>query len=198
MFTKILAATSNQGKVREIKKILSDFEIISLKDAGIDVDVEENGTTFRENAYIKASEIAKLTDLPVLADDSGLEIEALDGRPGVYSARYAGEDAPYSVKIAKLAEELKDVPPDERFAEFKCAVCLITPDGKVIEAEGVSCPGIILEEPRGENGFGYDPVFYSPDYKKTFSEMSMEEKNAVSHRNAALLNLLNKIKGEKL
>lgn len=198
MFTKILAATSNQGKVREIKKILSDFEIISLKDAGIDVDVEENGTTFRENAYIKASEIAKLTDLPVLADDSGLEIEALDGRPGVYSARYAGEDAPYSVKIAKLTEELKDVPPDERFAEFKCAVCLNTPDGKVIEAEGVSCPGIILEEPRGENGFGYDPVFYSPDYKKTFSEMSMEEKNAVSHRNAALLNLLNKIKGEKL
>lgn len=198
MFTKILAATSNQGKVREIKKILSDFEIISLKDAEIDVDVEENGTTFRENAYIKASEIAKLTDLPVLADDSGLEIEALDGRPGVYSARYAGEDAPYSVKIAKLAEELKDVPPDERFAEFKCAVCLITPDGKVIEAEGVSCPGIILEEPRGENGFGYDPVFYSPDYKKTFSEMSMEEKNAVSHRNAALINLLNKIKGAKL
>lgn len=198
MFTKILAATSNQGKVREIKKILSDFEIISLKDAEIYVDVEENGTTFRENAYIKASEIAKLTDLPVLADDSGLAIKALDGRPGVYSARYAGEDAPYSVKIAKLAEELKDVPPDERFAEFKCAVCLITPDGKVIEAEGVSCPGIILEEPRGENGFGYDPVFYSPDYKKTFSEMSMEEKNAVSHRNAALLNLLNKIKGEKL
>lgn len=198
MFTKILAATSNQGKVREIKKILSDYDIISLKDAGIDVDVEENGTTFRENAYIKASEIAKLTDLPVLADDSGLEIEALGGRPGVYSARYAGEDAPYSEKIAKLSEELKDVPPDERYAEFKCAVCLILPDGQVIEAEGVSCPGIILEQPRGENGFGYDPVFYSPDYKKTFSEMSMEEKNAVSHRNAALINLLNKIKGEQL
>ena len=198
MFTKILAATSNPGKVKEIKKILSDFEIISLKDAGIDIDVEENGTTFRENAYIKASEIAKLSDLPVLADDSGLEIEALGGRPGVFSARYAGEDSPYSVKIAKLAEELKDVPHMERHAQFACAVCLVLPDGKVIEAEGVSCPGIILEEPRGENGFGYDPVFYSPDYKKTFSEMSMEEKNAVSHRNAALINLLNKIKGENL
>jgi len=198
MFTKILAATSNAGKVREIKKILSDFEIISLKDAGIDIDVEENGTTFRENAYIKAYEISKLSDLPVLADDSGLEIKALGGRPGVYSARYAGEDAPYSIKIAKLAEELKDVPPMERHAQFACAVCLILPDGKVIEAEAVSCPGIILEKPRGENGFGYDPVFYSPDYKKTFSEMSMEEKNAVSHRNAALINLLNKIKGEEL
>ena len=135
---------------------------------------------------------------PVLADDSGLEIEALDGRPGVYSARYAGEDAPYSVKIKKLAEELKDVPPTERYAQFACAMCLILPNGKVIEAEGVSCPGIILEESRGENGFGYDPVFYSTDYKKTFSEMTMEEKNKVSHRKAALINLLNKIKGEIL
>ena len=198
MLSKILAATTNSGKVREIKEILSDYEIISLKDAGIDIDVEENGSTFRENAYIKAFEISKACNLPVLADDSGLEIEALDGRPGVYSARYAGEDAPYSVKIKKLAEELKDVPPDERYAQFACAMCLILPDGKVIEAEGVSCPGIILEEPRGENGFGYDPVFYSTDYKKTFSEMTMEEKNKVSHRKAALINLLNKIKGEIL
>lgn len=198
MLSKILAATTNSGKVREIKEILSDYEIISLKDAGIDIDAEENGSTFRENAYIKAFEISKACNLPVLADDSGLEIEALDGRPGVYSARYAGEDAPYSVKIKKLAEELKDVPPDERYAQFACAMCLILPDGKVIEAEGVSCPGIILEEPRGENGFGYDPVFYSTDYKKTFSEMTMEEKNKVSHRKAALINLLNKIKGEIL
>ncbi len=193
---KILAATTNQGKLREIKEILSDFEIISLKDAGIDVEVEENGKTFSENAYIKACEISKLTDLPVLADDSGLEIEALGGRPGVYSARYAGEDAPYSVKITKLAEELKDVPKDMRFAQFACAMCLILPNGKKIESVGVSCPGIILETPRGENGFGYDPVFYSIEHKKTFSEMSMEEKNAVSHRKAALIALLNKIKGE--
>lgn len=196
--TKILAATTNQGKIREIKEILKDYEIISLKDAGIDVDVEENGKTFKENAYIKSFEISKLTDLPVLADDSGLEIEALDGRPGVFSARYAGEDSPYSVKIAKLAEELKDVPKDKRFAQFKCAMCLILPDGKKIEAEGVSCKGIILESPRGENGFGYDPVFYSIDYKKTFSEMSMQEKNSVSHRKAALVALLNKIKGDSI
>ena len=198
MLSKIVAATTNPGKVREIKEILSDYEIISLKDAGIDIDVEENGKTFRENAYIKAFEISKVCNLPVLADDSGREIEALDGRPGVYSARYAGEDAPYSVKIKKLAEELKDVPPTERYAQFACAMCLILPNGKVIEAEGVSCPGIILEESRGENGFGYDPVFYSTDYKKTFSEMTMEEKNKVSHRKAALINLLNKIKGEIL
>lgn len=198
MLSKIVAATTNPGKVKEIKKILSDYEILSLADVGISVDVEENGETFRENAYIKAYEISKLCNLPVLADDSGLEVEALGGRPGVYSARYAGEDSPYSVKIASLAEELKNVPKDERRAQFACAVCLILPDGTKIEAEGVSCPGILLESPRGENGFGYDPVFYCPDYGKTFSEMSMEEKNAVSHRNAALLALLNKIKGENL
>ena len=196
MFKTILAATTNQGKVREIKEILSDFEIISLKDAGIDIDVEENGKTFADNAYIKALEISHLTTLPVLADDSGLEIEALGGRPGVFSARYAGEDAPYNLKAKKLSEELKDVPQNERFAQFSCAVCLIIPNGKKIEATGISCPGIVLETPRGENGFGYDPYFYSIDYKKTFAEMSPEEKNAVSHRKAALAALLHKIKGE--
>ena len=196
MLKTILAATTNPGKVKEIKEILSDFEIISLKDAGIDQDVEENGTTFSQNAYIKASEIARLTDLPVLADDSGLEVEALDGRPGVFSARYAGEDAPYSEKVKKLTEELKYIPKDERYAQFACAVCLIFPDGKKIEATGFSCPGILLDSPRGENGFGYDPYFYSINHKKTFSEMSMDEKNQVSHRKAALVALLNKIKGE--
>ncbi len=198
MLNKILAATTNSGKIREIKEILSDFEIVSLKDLEISVDVEENGTTFSENAYIKASEISKLCDLPVLADDSGLEIDALGGRPGVYSARYAGENTSYTEKIARLSQELKDVPAKERHAHFTCAVCLILPDGRKIEAEGVSCPGIILETPRGENGFGYDPAFYCPDYKKTFSEMTMDEKNAVSHRKAALVALLNKIKGELL
>ncbi len=193
---KILAATTNPGKTKEIKEILSDFEIISLKDAGINVDVEENGSTFAENAYIKAYAISKLTELPVLADDSGLEVEALGGRPGVYSARYAGEGTSYSKKIAALADELKNVPQNERRAQFTCAVCLIFPDGRKIEATGSSCPGIILTNPRGKNGFGYDPVFYSPEYGKTFAEMSTSEKNAVSHRNAALVNLLNKIKNE--
>lgn len=196
VFKTILAATTNQGKVKEIKEILSDFEVISLKEAGIDIDVEENGSTFSENAYIKAFQISKLTDLPVLADDSGLEIAALGGKPGVYSARYAGEDAPYSTKVKKLIEELGDIPPSERHAQFSCAMCLIFPDGEKIQAEGVSCPGILLESPLGENGFGYDPYFYSIDYKKTFSEMSLEEKNEVSHRKAALVALLNKIKGE--
>lgn len=196
MFDTILAATTNQGKVKEIKEILSDFKIISLKEAGIDVDVDENGATFSENAYIKAKEISHLTNLPVLADDSGLEIKALGGRPGVYSARYAGEDTPYNIKVQKLTEELSKIPENERFAQFSCAVCLILPNGEKIEATGVSCPGILIDAPRGENGFGYDPYFYSIDYKKTFSEMSMEEKNQVSHRKAALVALLSKIKGE--
>ena len=132
----------------------------------------------------------------MLADDSGLEIEALGGRPGVYSARYAGEDTPYSEKVAQLTEELKGVPEDKRFAQFTCAVCLILPDGRKIEAQGVSCPGVLIDSPRGTNGFGYDAYFYSTDYNKTFAEMSLEEKNAVSHRKAALTALLNKIKGE--
>lgn len=192
----ILAATTNPGKVKEIKEILSCFEVISLKEAGIDTDVEENGTTFSENAYIKASEIARLTDLPVLADDSGLEIKALDGRPGVYSARYAGEDTPYNEKVKKLIEELDKTNSEDRSAQFACAVCMIFPDGRRIDAEGFSCPGILLDSPRGENGFGYDPYFYSTEHKKTFSEMTMEEKNEVSHRKAALVALLNKLKGE--
>ena len=196
MFKTILAATTNPGKVKEIKEILSCFEVISLKEAGIDTDVEENGETFSENAYIKASEIAKLTDLPVLADDSGLEVKALGGRPGVYSARYAGSNAPYSEKVKKLIEELDNTPSKERDAQFACAVCLIFPDGKKIEATGVSCPGMLLDEPRGENGFGYDPYFYSINHKKTFSEMTLEEKNEVSHRKAALVALTNKLKGE--
>lgn len=196
MFKTIIAATTNQGKVKEIKEILSCFEVISLKEAGIDVDVEENGKTFSENAYIKASEIARLTDLLVLADDSGLEIKALGGRPGVYSARYAGEDTPYIEKVKKLIQELDNVQSAERDAQFVCAVCLIFPDGKKIEATGVSCPGILIDSPRGENGFGYDAYFYSINHKKTFSEMTLEEKNEVSHRKAALVALLNKIKGE--
>lgn len=196
MFKTILAATTNPGKVKEIKEILSCFEVISLKEAGIDTDVEENGETFSENAYIKASEIAKLTDLPVLADDSGLEVKALGGRPSVYSARYAGSNAPYSEKVKKLIEELDNTPSKERAAQFACAVCLIFPDGKKIETTGVSCPGILLDEPRGENGFGYDPYFYSIAHKKTFSEMTLEEKNEVSHRKAALVALMNKLKGE--
>ncbi len=198
MLDKMLVATGNKNKLKEIREIFSDIEVLGLSDVGIDVDVEETGTTFAENAYIKAHEISKLTDLPVLADDSGLEVEALSGRPGVYSARYAGENASDDDNVNKLLGELSHLPEKERNARFVCAVCLIFPDGKKIEAFGVSCPGIILNTKRGENGFGYDPVFYAPEYKKTFSEMTMEEKNKVSHRKAALSLLAQKLKGETL
>ncbi|MBR4874368.1 MAG: XTP/dITP diphosphatase [Clostridia bacterium] len=198
MLDKLLVATGNKGKLVEIREILKGIEVLGLKDVGIDVDVEETGKTFAENAYIKAFEISKLSGLPVLADDSGLEVDVLGGEPGVYSARYAGEDTTDEKNVSKLLSKLKDVPLNERTARFACAMCIIFPDGKKIESFGVSCPGIIIDEPRGENGFGYDPVFYSTEYGKTFSEMSMEEKNKVSHRKAALIALSEKIKGELL
>lgn len=198
MLNKLLVATGNQGKLKEIREILSDIEVLGLSDVGIECDVEETGTTFAENAYIKAFEISKRTGLPVLADDSGLEVDALGGRPGVYSARFAGEHATDDENVNKLLAELKDVPKDKRGARFACAMCLIFPDGRKIETFGTSCPGIIIDSKRGENGFGYDPVFFAPEYGKTFSEMTMEEKNKVSHRKAALAALSEKLKGERL
>lgn len=196
MLNKLLVATGNKGKLVEIRQILKDTEVLGLKDVNIDVDVEETGTTFAENAYIKAHEISKLSGLPVLADDSGLLVDALDGAPGVYSARFAGEDANDDDNVNKLLGLLSHIPENERHARFACAMCLIFPDGRKIEAFGVSCEGYIINEKRGENGFGYDPVFYSPDYKKTFSQMSMEEKNKVSHRKAALMELSKKLDRE--
>ena len=196
MLNKLLVATGNKGKLVEIRQILKDTEVLGLKDVNIDVDVEETGTTFAENAYIKAHEISKLSGLPVLADDSGLLVDALDGAPGVYSARYAGEDANDDDNVNKLLGLLSHIPENERHARFACAMCLIFPDGRKIEAFGVSCEGYIINEKRGENGFGYDPVFYSPDYNKTFSQMSMEEKNKVSHRKAALMELSKKLDRE--
>lgn len=196
MLNKLLVATGNKGKLVEIRQILKDTEVLGLKDVNIDVDVEETGTTFAENAYIKAYEISKLSGLPVLADDSGLLVDALDGAPGVYSARFAGEDANDDDNVNKLLGLLSHIPENERHARFACAMCLIFPDGRKIEAFGVSCEGYIINEKRGENGFGYDPVFYSPDYNKTFSQMSMEEKNKVSHRKAALMELSQKLDRE--
>lgn len=198
MLNKLLVATGNQGKLKEIREILSDIEVLGLSDVGIECDVEETGTTFAENAYIKAFEVSERTGLPVLADDSGLEVEALGGRPGVYSARFAGEHATDDENVNKLLAELKDVPKDKRGARFACAMCLIFPDGRKIETFGTSCPGIIVDRKRGENGFGYDPVFFAPEYGKSFSEMTMEEKNKVSHRKAALAALSEKLKGERL
>ncbi len=196
MLNKLLVATGNKGKLREIREILDGVEVLGLADVGIDVDVEETGSTFAENAFIKAEAISKMTDMAVLADDSGLEVEPLDGRPGVYSARYAGENTTDEKNVEKLLSELAHLPEEKRTAHFSCAMCLIFPDGRKIETFGVSCPGYIINESRGENGFGYDPVFYAPEYKKTFSEMTMEEKNKVSHRKAALYALSEKLKGE--
>ncbi len=197
MLNKLLVATGNRGKLKEIREILSGIQVLGLFDIGIEADVEETGTTFAENAYIKAFEISKRSGFPVLADDSGLEVDALGGRPGVYSARFAGENATDDDNVKKLLDELKDVPENKRNARFACAMCLIFPDGRKIESFGVSCPGIILNNKRGENGFGYDPVFFAPEFGKTFSEMTMEEKNKVSHRKAALADLSEKLKGER-
>ena len=196
MLNKLLVATGNKGKLREIREILSDTEVLGLSDVGIDVDVEETGETFAENAFIKADAIAKMTDMAVLADDSGLAVDPLGGRPGVYSARYAGENATDEGNVEKLLSELRAIPEQERTARFVCAMCLIFPDGRKIETFGESCSGYIIDTPRGDNGFGYDPVFFAPDFGKTFSEMTMEEKNQVSHRKAALFALSERLKGE--
>ncbi|MGN0149822.1 MAG: XTP/dITP diphosphatase [Clostridia bacterium] len=190
---KIIAATKNKGKIKEISNILGKlgFEVESQQDAGYDVDVLETGDTFEKNALIKARAIAMLCDEPVLADDSGLCIDALDGKPGVYSARYAGEDATDADKVNKILEELKRK--KDRTARFVSSVAFIFPNGKEITASG-EVKGYITAEPLGENGFGYDPIFYSDELKKTFAQASDEEKNSVSHRGRALMALSEKLK----
>ncbi len=182
---KIIAATKNKGKVKEISEILGGlgFEIISQEEAGYDVDVFETGDTFEKNALIKARSIAMLCDSPVLADDSGLCIDALDGRPGVFSARYAGEHAANSEKIQKVLSEMEGV--TDRSAKFVTVAAFIFPNGKEIIARG-EVKGEITLEPKGENGFGYDPIFFSHELGKTFAEATDEEKNSVSHRGRAM------------
>ena len=184
---KIVFATGNQGKLREVKKILADLdvEIVSMKEEGIQIDVEENGTTFAENAQIKATAIGAHTDAIVLADDSGLVIDALNGEPGIYSARYLGEDTSYRIKNQNLIDRLEGVPDEKRTARFVCAIAAALPDGTVLHTEG-TIEGIIGYEERGENGFGYDPIFYVPKLGKTTAELSDDEKNAISHRGSAL------------
>ncbi|MCI9417924.1 MAG: XTP/dITP diphosphatase [Eubacterium sp.] len=190
---KIIFATGNQDKMREIREIMGDLdtEILSLKDAGIVLDVEENGTTFEENAMIKARAAAEKTDAIVLADDSGLEIDCLNKEPGVYSARYMGEDTSYIVKNQALLERLKGVPKEKRTARFVCAVAAVFPDGETLVKTG-TIEGYIGEKPEGENGFGYDPIFYVEEYRCSTAALSREQKNAISHRG----NALRAIKGE--
>lgn len=188
MEKKIIFATGNENKMKEIRMILADLgmPILSMKEAGINVDVVEDGTTFEENALIKATEIAKVTEnCIVLADDSGLEIDYLNGEPGIYSARYLGEDTSYDIKNSIILERLSGVPDKERTARFVCAVAAAFPDGTTEVVRG-TIEGIIGYEIAGENGFGYDPIFFLPEYGMTTAQLSPEKKNELSHRGNAL------------
>ena len=191
---KIVFATGNEHKMVEIRMILADLgmEILSQREAGITADVVEDGTTFEENAQIKATEIAKvahqmpgLEEAIVLADDSGLEIDYLNKEPGIYSARYMGEDTPYEIKNRSIIERLKGVETEKRSARFVCAIAACFPDGHTEVTRG-TIEGIIAEEPAGCGGFGYDPIVYVPKLHKTTAEISAEEKNQISHRGKAL------------
>ena len=184
---KVIFATGNQGKMKEIREILGDLdiELLSLKDAGIQADIVEDGKTFEENAQIKARTVCSLTGEIVLADDSGLEIDYLNKEPGIYSARYMGEDTSYRIKNANLIERLNGVPDEKRTARFVCAIAAAFPDG-TMKTVRATMEGRIGYEEKGENGFGYDPIFYLPEYGCTSAELSMEEKNKISHRGKAL------------
>lgn len=188
---KIIFATGNEGKMKEVRMILADLQIpvLSMKEAGISADIVENGTTFEENAVIKAQTIAKYAgkeeNVVVLADDSGLEIDYLNKEPGIYSARYMGEDTSYRIKNANLIERLAGIPDEKRTARFVCAIAAAMPDGTSAVTRG-TIEGIIGYEERGENGFGYDPIFYLPEYQCYSAELAPEEKNKISHRGKAL------------
>jgi len=192
---KIIFATGNQNKMKEIRQIMegTDVEISSMKEAGIVCDVEENGTTFLQNACIKAKAIADVVkergeEAIVLADDSGLEIDALNREPGVYSARYMGEETSYRIKNANLISRLEGVPVEKRTARFVCAIAAVLPNGEVMQVEE-TIEGYIGYEEKGENGFGYDPIFMVPEFGCTTAELTMEQKNKISHRGKALITM---------
>jgi len=200
---KVIVATGNRDKVKEILEILRDMDaqVVAMKEAGIFTEIEENGTTFLENAILKARAVAEEAaksemwkDAIVMADDSGLAIDALNGEPGIYSARYLGHDTSYRVKNADLIRRLRGVPDKERSARFVCAIAAACPDGRVLTAEGVM-EGRIGYEERGVNGFGYDPIFYLPEFGCTSAELSPEEKNRISHRGKALRAMREKLAG---
>lgn len=187
---KLVVATGNQGKLKEIRAILPEHEIICLKDLNIDTDIEENGTTFEENAIIKAETICKMTNMITIADDSGLVVDYLGGAPGIYSARYAGEDATDEERNQKLLKELDGVPFEKRTARFACAIAIAYPNGKTYTFFD-TCEGKITFEPLGKNGFGYDPLFYFEEFDTTLANVESERKNKVSHRYKSLVKLKN-------
>ncbi len=191
---KIIFATGNAGKLKEIKMIMADLdvEVLSMKEAGIEADFVEDGTTFEENAIIKAKAVMEKCGMLTLADDSGLEVDYLNKEPGVYSARYMGEDTPYSVKNKSIIDRLEGVTGNDRSARFVCVIAAALPDGEVITTRG-TIEGLIGYEEKGSNGFGYDPIVYVPEYNATTAELSPEIKNIISHRGKALEAMKNEL-----
>ncbi|ANU23623.1 XTP/dITP diphosphatase [Planococcus donghaensis] len=187
---QIVIATQNKGKAKDFEALLAPlgYEVLTLLDVAQDMDVEETGVTFEENAILKAEAVAKALNIPVISDDSGLEIDALNGEPGVYSARYAGGEKSDSANIDKVLEKLAGVPENERTARFRCVLAVAAP-GQQTQTFSGSCEGKILDARRGENGFGYDPIFYVPSLKKAMAELLPQEKAAISHRGNALREL---------
>lgn len=195
MLKRIIFATKNEDKLREIRMILSDLGVplVSMKEAGVSAEIEENGKSFEENAVIKAKAVMELTGETVLADDSGLQIDYLDGAPGIYSARFMGEDTSYDVKNTALLEKLEGVPDEKRTARFVCAIACALPDGRILTCRE-TMEGRIGYEIKGENGFGYDPIFFLPEYGCTSAEIPPEKKNELSHRGKALRSMREKLK----
>lgn len=184
---KLIMATGNMNKIKEVRQILqdTDIEVISMSDAGIDIEIEETGKTFEENAKLKAETIRNLTNMPVMADDSGLIIDAMPDELGIYSARFMGQDTPYTVKNQEILNRLKDVPTNSRSARFICTIAIAFPDEETKVFEGVF-EGRIAYEAEGDNGFGYDPIFYLPELGCTSAQLTEDEKNKISHRGKAL------------
>lgn len=191
---KLVVATKNKGKIIEIKKVLSNmpFDVVTMNDIGINIDVDEDGTTFEENSLKKAIEICKVSGTVVMADDSGLEVDFLDGAPGIFSARFGGPEATDEDKNNKILNMLKDVPFEKRTARFVCAIAVAFPDGRSFVVRD-TCEGYIDFECKGTNGFGYDPLFYVQEYEKTMAELEMDIKNKISHRAKALAKMADKI-----
>ena len=193
---RVVLASKNRHKLVEISKITEQFdmELVLQSDLGVDIDVEENGTTFEENSFIKAEAVMKATGLPALADDSGIAVDALNGEPGIYSARYGFDESLDDWgRLELLLKNTEHVPDGQRQAQFVCVITMVTPDGQTIQARG-EIHGELTREARGEHGFGYDPIFYYPPLGKTTAELSAEEKNAVSHRANALNVFYEKLK----